>query len=370
MNVDFLLGQIGRRLEEQQLPGREPLLEVVREELLRERQRLGSAGPVELERERRVEAETLREVLEAINRQARLEDTIAEVLRQLERLVAFDSCTLALVEDGRYRVIAARGFPAGVDLLGQRWESPLLDELRRSHWPLAVADVQQDPRYRPVPGAAPVRSWVGLPLLVEGEVIGVLGLDRRHLEPFGEEDLHRARAVAFSAAAAIRKAQLLLQVRRYATLMEQVVAVDHAVFAGKPAPEVMRLMLQGALRVGSYRQGLLVLSLAGRLELAACAGAEEFESLIGRPAPLALGAARLDRLSAAQVGALAAEHGLALPVQPLLLVPLVAGESYLGCLVLFDVDGESPDDRLMEAYASRVATAYRHALVDHARQPD
>lgn len=367
MNVDFLLGQIGKRLEEQQLPGRDALLEVVREELLRERQRLGLQGPVELERERRVEAETLREVLEAITRQARLEDTIAEVLRQLERLVAFDTCVLALVENGRYRVIAARGLTAGADVLGHGWESPLLDELRRSHWPLAVPDVLEEPRYRPVAGAPAARSWAGLPLLVEGEVIGVLSLERQRLEPFGEEELHRARAVAFSAAAAIRKAQLLQQVRRYATLMEQVVAVDQAVFAGKPAEEVMRLMLAGALRVGSYPQGLLVLAHEGQLELAASGGAEELETLVGRAAPIALGAPQLDRLSAAQVGALAAEHGLALPVQPLLLVPLVSAESYLGCLALFDIDGESADDRLMESYASRVATAYRHALLDRSR---
>ena len=60
----------------------------------------------------------------------------------------------------------------------------------------------------------------------------MLCLDRHRVEPFDEEDLHRAKAVAFSAAAAIRKAQLLEKVRRYAALMERVVKVDEAVFAG------------------------------------------------------------------------------------------------------------------------------------------
>ncbi len=52
---------------------------------------------------------------------------------------------------------------------------------------------------------------------------------------------------------------------------------------------------------------------------------------------------------------------------PLLLVPLVAPEpveAALGALALFDVDGESADDRLLESYASRVAAAWRHALSD------
>ena len=33
----------------------------------------------------------------------------------------------------------------------------------------------------------------------------------------------------------------------------------------------------------------------------------------------------------------------------------------MGTLVLADPDGESPDDRLMEAYASRAATAWVYA---------
>src|SRR5207245_2715707 len=80
-------------------------------------------------------------------------------------------------------------------------------------------------------GAELIRSWAGIPLLVEGEVIGVLCLDRHRVDPFDEEDLHRAKAVAFSSAAAIRKAQLLEKVRRYAALMERVVSVDEAVLA-------------------------------------------------------------------------------------------------------------------------------------------
>ena len=34
----------------------------------------------------------------------------------------------------------------------------------------------------------------------------------------------------------------------------------------------------------------------------------------------------------------------------------------MGTLVLLDPDGETADDRLMEAYASRAAAAYLHAV--------
>jgi hypothetical protein len=35
--------------------------------------------------------------------------------------------------------------------------------------------------------------------------------------------------------------------------------------------------------------------------------------------------------------------------------------------VLLDPNGESPDDRLLEAYASRAAAAWRHAATHHGR---
>jgi hypothetical protein len=47
--------------------------------------------------------------------------------------------------------------------------------------------------------------------------------------------------------------------------------------------------------------------------------------------------------------------------QPLFLVPLATPDAHVGTLVLADPDGESPDDRLMEAYASRAAAAWVYA---------
>jgi hypothetical protein len=46
----------------------------------------------------------------------------------------------------------------------------------------------------------------------------------------------------------------------------------------------------------------------------------------------------------------------------LYLVPVATSDTHVGVLAFLDPNGESPDDRLMEAYASRAATAYMHAL--------
>lgn len=362
MNADRLLRQVEKRLAD--LPQRErgEALDAIREEMAREKRRARSPeARVEVERERRLEAEILREVLEAINRRARLEETIEEVLRQLTRIVSVDSCSMALADPGgRFRIIAVRGFPDPSKIVGLMFRDPLSDVIREHVWPISLSDVRDDPRFVVIEGSENVRSWAGIPLLVEGEVIGLLCLDRHRVEPFDEEDLHRARAFAFSAAAAIRKAQLLEQTRRYATLLERVVEVHQAVFAATSLEELARIILDGAVRMGSYRAGLLILPGPGGPRVGAATGL--FEGLEGRTAPMDLLVHAPTRLDPDRLTSLGDDLGVALPRQGMYLVPFATAQADLGTLALLDPDDEPPNDRLLDAYAFRAAAAYLHAL--------
>lgn len=364
MNAERLIRDVEKRLVGLSESARAEVLDALREEMGRERRRT-EADPqatIEGERVRRVEAETLREILEAINRQARLPETIEEVLKQLGRIVIYDSCSLALLEpDGSFRILAGRGLPNPEAFLGTTFRSGLSDEIRDKRQAISLADVTNDERFVPIASGPPVRSWVGLPLLVEGEVIGMLSVDRRRVEPFDEEDVHRAKAVSFSAAAAIRKARLLEQVRRYAALMERTVAVDQAVFTEKSTAEVAQTILEGAVHLGSYPAGLLILSASTPRVAAALGDAFADAKLPGKEAPAALDARASQRLSPQEAAGVGLSLGVPFPAVPLYLVPLATADKHVGTLVLVDPDGETADDRLMDAYASRAATAYLYA---------
>lgn len=359
MNTERLLREVEKRLADVDPGVRDEVLAALHDEIRREQRRPpGFPATVENERVRRVEAEALREMLEAISRQARLEETIEEVLKQLSRIVPVDSCSLALVDgSGTFRIISGRGFAVEGAVVGRTFRDALSDAILQGRWPVSVTDVRDDPRFVVIEGAEEIRSWAGIPLLVEGEVIGLLCLDRHRVEPFDDEELHRAKAVAFSAAAAIRKAQLLEQIRRYATLMERLVDVDQAVFAEKHPDDVAHLILEGGLRIGDYGAGLLVLAASDGPRVAAASGA--LAGLLGRHAPVALLVRETTRMAAADV---APAWGLLPPTSDMLLVPLTTGETDVGTLVLLDPDGETEDDRLMGAYASRAAAAYLHAV--------
>ncbi|MCL4817769.1 MAG: GAF domain-containing protein [Vicinamibacteria bacterium] len=361
MNTERLLREVERRLVGLTEAHRAEVLDALREEIGRERRRHDPVGTVEVERERRLEAETLREILEAIGRQQSLEETVGEVLKQLARLVLYDSCALLLQEpDASFRAFAVRGFEEPALALGQRFRSALVDEVCATRREVVVADVAADERFAPLPGCGEIGSWAGIPLLVEGQVLGVLALGRGRVEAFGEEDLHRAKAVAFSAAAVIRKAQLHEHLRRYAALMERLVAVDQALFAGEPATALQQVLLEGALRVGGYTAGLLVLAEDGGGRVAATAG-DVFERAAGRPAPAVLGGGALARLDAADLATAEAALGFRLSAGTLLRVPLATPQRTLGALLLLSIH-EEPYDRLLESYALRAAAAYAHAV--------
>jgi GAF domain len=360
MNTDRVIRELDIRLSHLSDNDRQEVKDALREEIARERRWVEPELTVEAERERRVESETLRDVLEGIVRQVRLEDTVEEVLKQVARIVTYDFAALALLDPGnRFRVRAVRGEAEPVGLVGTTFPIPA-DLPPEERWPINVGDSEADPRTPPIPGAPPLRSWVGLPLLVEGDVIGLFCFGKTQPDPYSDQELHRVRTVVFSAAAVIRKAQLLEQVRRYALLMEQVVVVDQLVFSGAAAPDVARAILEAAIQFGNYGGGLLVLQTDKGPVVAAGAG-DGFLGMEGRTAPASLAANSAHRLDPTRMAEAAAALGTQLPREPAFLVPLHTSDSHVGTLALLDPNGESPDDRLMESFASRAAAAYLHA---------
>ncbi len=361
MNTERLLREVEKRLAQLPESHRSEVLDALREEISRAKRRVDKVGTVETERERRLEAETLREVLEAINRHTALDDTVGEILKQLSRLVVFDSCYLAVADADGLRILAVRGFPEPSKAVGSLVPERLASAIHNNQWPIAIGDVLEEEGYQAPPGCGSVRSCAGLPLMVEGQILGLLCLQRQLVDPFDEEDVHRAKTVAFSAAAAIRKAQLHDHVRRYANLMERVVAVDHAVFRHEAPEKLADVVLEGALRVAGRSAGLLVLEEAAGSRVAAVAG-EGLESCLGRPAPPELLGAQPGRLAEDEAAAVTGALGLSPGPGKISLVPLATSTTRVGLLALFGRGPDSPAETLMEAFASRVATAYLHAL--------
>jgi len=365
MNIDRILRDVDAHLAGLAEELRHQALDAVREAFARERRRLDPALTVESERERRQHAEELRGALEAIHSSVRPEESLDEVLKQLTRVVDMDFAAVATLDPGvGFRVVAVRGAEPG-GMVGATLAGPQIEEAREARRPVNVADAEADGAPLPLEGAPALRSWMVLPLLLEADVIGVLVAGRLGLDSFTEDETALTRAVAFWAAAALRRGQLLGRMERYAALLEQVALVDERVFRGDSPQVLLQVIVDGACRVGSYRGGMLVLQTPRGPVVAAVSG-ELLAGAEGRAAPPDLAATASRRLAPERMLAVAEAVGMRLPAEQMYLVPFVTEQAYLGCLAVLDPNGESPDDRLLEAFATRAATAWRHAALHHA----
>lgn len=163
------------------------------------------------EQQRRQQAETLRIAATAVGSTLDLPAVLETILAQLQRVVSYTSATVQLREDDAVRVIAERGFPADVELIGLRF--PLDDEHPNKRViefaeTVRVSDAQREYADFRTDLMQHIRSWMGVPLCYAGQAIGMITMDRPTLDAFTAADAQLASSFAQQAALAIENARL------------------------------------------------------------------------------------------------------------------------------------------------------------------
>jgi signal transduction histidine kinase len=184
---------------------------------------LQNARSLKAESAARAQAETLREVAGVLSSSLELDHVLDLILRQLARVVVFDSASIMLIRGDGYYVAARHGRLTGLDAGTslKRYMLPGIDAIIDERRPVIVSDTEIDPDWVSFTDSQRIRSWLGVPLLVKNEVIGVLNINKDRPSFYTEEDASLATAFAQQAALAIENARLFVQVRRYAYELEQ-----------------------------------------------------------------------------------------------------------------------------------------------------
>jgi putative nucleotidyltransferase with HDIG domain len=162
------------------------------------------------ERVQREQAETLREVA-AILSQAKDSSRVLDlILDQLKRVVPFDSASIQIIKGERLSIRAVAG-ALKPEVIGfelaiaeDKFAHPLLFEYRTVHY----EDISNHPDWLQAPEAEDVRSWIGAPLMVRGECIGVLTVDGYEPNQFSAADAQLVSTFAIHAGIALENARL------------------------------------------------------------------------------------------------------------------------------------------------------------------
>jgi diguanylate cyclase (GGDEF)-like protein len=140
-----------------------------------------------------------------------LEKVLYQILEQLEKVVPYDSASVFIAEGDYLQILAARGFENPAVVLGMSVprSSALFPRINQTRQPLILQDAQQDPRFQGWAGTAGyVRGWMGVPLIVQGEIIGEITVDNRKEGIYGIEDARLVMDFATEASIAIQHARL------------------------------------------------------------------------------------------------------------------------------------------------------------------
>jgi PAS domain S-box-containing protein len=131
------------------------------------------------------------------------------LLDQLQPIIPYDTATLWLRDKDRLTVSSARGFSDTEQRLGLSisvTDSMLFKEMAQTGQPIFVNDVREDSRFMPV--EAPRLSWLGIPLISKGELVGVIAVEKWQAHYYSREQMQVGLTFASQSAVSLDNARL------------------------------------------------------------------------------------------------------------------------------------------------------------------
>ena len=160
-------------------------------------------------------AVALRQAITTISN-SQLEETpvLENFLMAIGNIIHCDTAFVLLNNFGRLRFAVSRDFhghpqPFEASVVETAWEnSLLLQEIWATKRPLNLPNIETDDRWQSFAGSGSIKSWLGVPLLIQDEILGVLMLNSHRERAFGEQQEWLAATLANHAAVTMQNARL------------------------------------------------------------------------------------------------------------------------------------------------------------------
>jgi PAS domain S-box-containing protein len=163
---------------------------------------------------RREQAEVLRLTTASLSTALEINTLYEIIFDSIAKLVPYDSASIEIIYQNCLEIVAIRDHPEGNKHLGLKysWDASAWGEWNdfwQDHYrPMIVADVRSEPRFVKRAGSEYIRSWMGVPIVVEDKVFGLINLDHRAQNFYTKEHAAVVQTFANQAGIAIEKAQL------------------------------------------------------------------------------------------------------------------------------------------------------------------
>jgi diguanylate cyclase (GGDEF)-like protein/PAS domain S-box-containing protein len=335
------------------------------------------------EAKRRVqEAETLRQSSSVVTATLQLDETIERILEQLALVVPYDSASVQLLGDGYLEIVGGRGWMDPKSVIGIRFPVP-------SDNPNTVVIQKREPY---ILGDAPgvhaaflqephshIRSWLGVPLIANNHVIGMISLDSVYANFYTESHAQQATAFADQVAIAMENARRYSFERRRVDELDALRAAMADISTELELPRLLESILKRATVLLNASGGDLGLYDEETKEIVIAASHNMAEDYKGTR--MALGEGAMGRAVETTQAILiedyskwtgrSAQYDCA-TWHTVVAVPLQIGGRLIGALSIVDTNpGRSfsaNDQRLLNLFSQQAAIAIQNARLFDAEQ--
>jgi len=174
-------------------------------------------------------AETLLKVASTINTTLEQDRVLALILEQLAQVVHYDSASIMLLDGETLNTVARRSIhvPESQFLSVRVGKLSHVHEVIEQQRAVVITDTHNDSRWMRRQGSENIRCWLGVPLVVQGRVIGLLNLSNNIPGSYTDHHVQVAVAFAAHAAIAIANARLYTQAQQEIEERERAQAALH-----------------------------------------------------------------------------------------------------------------------------------------------
>jgi PAS domain S-box-containing protein len=171
----------------------------------------------------RAEAEALRKATLALSQNLAMDSVLDTLLNCINDLVPFDKAAVLFVEDGAELMVARevpRSTPPEAGTTFPASSCLFLEQIlfERKSW--LIHDLSKEAELKKAKPLCQLRSWLGVPLIAGGHVLGILSLGKNAPYIYKPEHLRLAKSLAIPAAVAIQNARTHERAEIYAAELE------------------------------------------------------------------------------------------------------------------------------------------------------
>jgi diguanylate cyclase (GGDEF)-like protein len=164
-------------------------------------------------------SETLRRAGAAIAESLETNEAVERILEQLKQVIPYDSASVQLLDGNELEIVGGSGFANLKSVIGIRFAVPghnpntVVVETEKPYLLKNVGDVYAEFKKSPHDH---IKSWLGVPLIAQNKLFGLLTIDSSEESHFTEDDINIAMTFANQVSVALENARIFKEAQKQA----------------------------------------------------------------------------------------------------------------------------------------------------------